>query len=100
MAKDNRGYGLGHNHHNDNYVGKCDYGREGEREERDGTRFLCRPAVSFDLSLIIVVSIELIAILAVLLARLVRLFDRFCFFNPLLHLLSLSHINASPTTSR
>lgn len=42
---------------------------KGERKERDGIRFLCRPAVSFDLSLIIVISIELIAILAVLLTQ-------------------------------
>lgn len=27
----------GHNHHNDNYVGKCGYGRSGEGGERDGT---------------------------------------------------------------
>lgn len=53
--------------------------RRGERDE-DGTRFLRRPAASFDPSLIIVVSIELIATLA--LAR--RLFDRSRFFNPLL----------------
>lgn len=71
----------GHNHHNDNYVGKCGYGtkrRRGKGDE-DGTRFLRRPAASFDPSLIIVVSIELIATLA--LAR--RLFDQSRFFNPL-----------------
>jgi len=71
----------GHNHHNDNYVGKCGCGtkrRRGEEDE-DGTRFLRRPAASFDPSLIIVVSIELIATLA--LAR--RLFDQSRFFNPL-----------------
>lgn len=53
--------------------------RRGEGDE-DGARFLRRPAASFDPSLIIVVSIELIATLA--LAR--RLFDRSRFFNPLL----------------
>lgn len=65
----------GHNHHNDNYVGKCGYmdgeeRREAEevekKRERGGggrgkkIRFLRRPAASFDPSLIIIVSIELI----------------------------------------
>lgn len=59
--------------------------RRGEGDE-NGTRFLRRPAASFDPSLIIVVSIELIATLA--LAR--RLFDRSHFFNPLLVSLPLS----------
>lgn len=65
----------GYNHHNDNYVGKCGYrrtseGRRGKQKERerkrdeDETRFHRRPDASFDPSLIIVVSIELIATLA------------------------------------
>lgn len=59
----------GYNHHNDNYVGKCGYrrtneGRGGRERDEDGTRFHRRPDASFDPSLIIVVSIELIATLA------------------------------------
>lgn len=88
----------GHNHHNDNYVGKCGYGRSGEGGKETGRRFLRRPAASFDPSLIIVVSIELIATLA--LAR--RLFDRSRFFNPLLVSLPLpsSHVHATLSCKR
>lgn len=69
--------------------------REGKET---GRRFLRRPAASFDPSLIIVVSIELIATLA--LAR--RLFDRSRFFNPLLVSLPLpsSHVHATLSCTR
>ena len=97
-----------HNHHDDNYVGKCGYKgairwknkRERERErEREGKRsgdrhrFHRWPAASsFDPSLIILVSTELIATHAAF------PFDRSCFFIPLpnnrsrFFLLSLSHL--------
>lgn len=78
-----------HNHHDDNYVGKCGYKgatrwkkkRERERESKrseDGPRFHRWPAASsFDPSLIILVSTELIA------THVAFPFDRSCFFIPL-----------------